>query len=146
MCGSEEVKVNRIKAGIFVDKGNGSQERQRLETLIILSLLVPCSGEQTVNEAIFSSSAHITRYKLVYWARKNCPFLTFQSDFPCGDQQKEKAVLPDESGALSKPQQLQSPSLLRAALFIAPPGHPICMSCSAHGKGILGIHWRFRGD
>lgn len=66
MCGSEEVKVNRIKAGIFVDKGNGSQERQRLETLIILSLLVPCSGEQTVNEAIFSSSAHITRYKLVY--------------------------------------------------------------------------------
>lgn len=148
MCGSEEVRVNSIEAGIFVDKGKGSQESHRLETPIILSLSVPGSGEQTVNEAVISSSAHITSYKLVYWARKSCPFLTFQSDFPCGDQQKEKAVLPDWSRV---PFQSPSSSSLPlcwghcgAALFIAPPGHP--MSCSAHGKGIAGIHWRFRGD
>lgn len=26
MCGSEEVRVNSIEAGMFVDKGKGSQE------------------------------------------------------------------------------------------------------------------------
>lgn len=66
MCGSEGVRVNRIKAGIFVDKGKGIQESHGLETLIILFLPVPCSGERTVNEALINSSAHITRYKLVY--------------------------------------------------------------------------------
>lgn len=66
MCGSEEVRVNSIEAGMFVDKGKGSQENHRLETLIILLPLVPCSGDRTVNEAVISSSAHITRYKLVY--------------------------------------------------------------------------------
>lgn len=65
MCASEEVRVNSIEAGIFVDKGKGSQESHGLETLIILSLPVPCGGERTVNEAVNNSSAHITRYKLV---------------------------------------------------------------------------------
>lgn len=92
MCSSEEVRVNSIEAGVFVDKCKGSQGSHRLKTLIILPPPVPCSDEWTVNEAVISSSAHITRYKLVCWARKNCPFLTFQSDFPCGDQQKEKAL------------------------------------------------------
>lgn len=120
-----------------------------LETLIIPSLPVPCGAECTVNEAVPSSYAHITRHKLVRWARKSCPFPAFQSDFPCGDQQKEKSIFPTWS--LLPFESSSTSNLLlcywghAAALFIGPPGHPTCTSCTGCGKGVSGVHWKFKG-
>lgn len=60
MCGSEEVRVSSTEVEILADKGN------RLETPLIVFPPLPCGSDCTVKEAVVSSYAPITRYKLIY--------------------------------------------------------------------------------